>query len=117
LVALTSSSRPEPNWRAWASIAVGLFAAAAVPAAIAVTERQQSLQLIDAAAAIPIAIVAALAAMVLGTRARRRSEFTLGRIGGAGAGTAGRWLGIVGLYIGITAALAVGFYGLLTLFE
>jgi hypothetical protein len=117
LVALTSSSSPEPNWRAWAAIAVGLLAAAAIPAAIVVTERQQSLQLIDAAAAIPIAIVAALAAIVLGTRARRHSEFTLGRVGGAGAGTVGRWLGIVGLYVGITAALAVAFYGLLTLFE
>jgi hypothetical protein len=117
LVALTSSSSPEPNWRAWASIAVGVLAAASVPAAIAVTERQQSLQLIDAAAAIPIAIVAALSAIVLGTRAKRRSEFTLGRVGGAAAGTVGRWLGIIGLYIAITAALAVGFYGLLTLFE
>jgi hypothetical protein len=117
LVAHTSSSSAEPNWRAWASIAVGVFALASIPAAIVLTERDQNLRLLDAAAAIPIAILAALAAIALGTRARRRSEFTLGRVGGAGTGTVGRWLGIVGLYVAITALLAVGFYGLLTLFE
>ncbi len=94
-----------------------MFAAGCVPGAIVLTQRLQSLRLVDAAAAIPLAIVAAMSAIALGTRARRRSEFTLGRVGGATAGTVGRWLGIVGLYIAVTAALAVGFYGLLTLFE
>ena len=96
---------------------LGVFAIVCVPAAIVVAERVASLRLLDAAAAIPVAIVAGVCAFVLGTRARRRSEFTLGRVGGATAGRAGRWLGLLGIYVALTAALAVGFYGLLTLFD
>jgi hypothetical protein len=117
LVALTKSSSPEFNWRAWASVLLGVFAIVCVPAAIVVSERVTALRLLDAAATIPAAVVAGFCAFVLGTRARRRSEFTLGRVGGATAGRAGRWLGLLGLYVGVTAALAVGFYGLLTLFD
>ena len=99
------------------SILVGLVAVACVPAAIVYTNRSQTLELLDAAFAVPAAVVAGVAAIVLGTRARRRSEFTLGRVGGGTAGRIGRWLGILGIYLGLTAALAVGFYGLLTLFD
>jgi hypothetical protein len=103
--------------RAWVSVVFGLLAIACVPAAIVVAERLESVRLLDAAGAIPIAVLAGLAAFVLGTRARRRSDFTLGRVGGGTTGTVGRWLAILGLYLALTAALAVGFYGLLTLFE
>jgi hypothetical protein len=117
VVALTRSSRPEPSLRAWLSILLGAFAVAAVPAAIVVTQRSESLELVDAAYGIPFALVAGVAAILLGTRARRRSAFTLGRVGGSTTGLIGRWLGLLGVYVGLTAALAVGFYGLLTLFD
>jgi hypothetical protein len=117
LVALTRSSKPLPNWRGWISVLVGLAAAVAVPLAIALAERLEDVDLVDAAAAIPFAAVAGLSAIVLGTRARRRSEFTLGRVGGTRAATVGRWLGAIGVYLALTAALAVGVYGLLTLFD
>ena len=117
MVALTRSSSPEFSWRAWASVLLGALAIVCVPAAIVVSERVSSLRLLDAAAAIPVALVAGWAAFVLGTRARRRSEFTLGRVGGATVGRTGRWLGLIGVYVALTAALAVGFYGLLTLFD
>jgi hypothetical protein len=96
---------------------VGALAVACVPAAIAVAQRSDSIALIDASWAAPIGILAGISAIVLGTRARRRSEFTLGRVGGGMAGRIGRWLGIVGVYLALTAALAVGFYGVLTLLD
>jgi hypothetical protein len=43
-------------------------------------------------------------------------QITLGRAGGEGAARVGRALGILGVVIGATAALALGFYGLLALF-
>jgi FAD/FMN-containing dehydrogenase len=117
LVSLTRSSSPEPNWRARVAAVLGFLAAAAVPLAVALAARLDEVDLVDVGvAAVPFAAVAGLAAFTLGTRARRRSEFTLGRVGGFAAGTAGRWLGAVGLYLAATAALAVGVYGLLTLF-
>ena len=57
----------------------------------------------------------ALAAIVLAGQARRRTERTIGRIGGERQTRLGRILGIVALCLGMTAALALGFYGLLSL--
>ena len=96
---------------------MGVLAAAAIPVGIALAERLESVELADAAAAIPVAAIAGIAAVVMGTRARRRSEFTLGRVGGERTGTVGRWLGAFGVYLAVTASLAIGFYGLLTLFD
>ena len=55
-------------------------------------------------------------AIVLSRRGRERFARTIGRSGGSGASRAGRLLGWLGLCMGISAGLAVGFYGLLTLF-
>ena len=93
------------------------MAVAAVPVGIALAEYRDVVTLTDAAPAIPVAFVLGLAAILMGTRARRRSDFTLGRVGGRAAGTAGRWLGALGVYLGLLAALSVGVYGLLKLFE
>ena len=55
--------------------------------------------------------------MVLARSARRHSQISLGRIGGTGVARAGSILGILGLYLAGMAALAVGFFGLLLLFD
>jgi uncharacterized protein (TIGR03382 family) len=71
--------------------------------------------LLQAAGAVPASIAMALAAIVLAGQARRRTERTIGRIGGERQTRLGRILGIVALCLGTTAALALGFYGLLSL--
>jgi hypothetical protein len=53
---------------------------------------------------------------VLARRGRETHARTIGRAGGGGASKVGRALGWLGLCMGISAGLAVGFYGLLTLF-
>ena len=57
-----------------------------------------------------------LLAVIFARKARFQVERTLGR---AGEGTArwGRWLGLLGMCLGLTAALALGFYGLLLWYE
>jgi hypothetical protein len=98
-------------------VALGFLAAVAVPVAIGLAARSEEVELVSAGiAGMSFAAVAGVAAFVLGTRARRRSEFTLGRVGGRVAGTAGCWLGAIGVYLAVTAALAVAVYGVLTLF-
>jgi hypothetical protein len=87
---------------------------ATLPAAIAVTERVDTLSLLEAGFAIPAAILLALAAVVIGRRVRRRSRQTLASVPGARAARVGRVLGYLGLYLALTAALAVGFYAILT---
>jgi hypothetical protein len=110
LAAPTSSNRVP----AWASVALGLLALATLPAAIAVTERVDGLSLVEAGFAIPAAILFALAAIVMGRRVRSRSRQTLAALPGARVARLGRILGYAGLYLALTAALAVGFYAILT---
>ena len=83
----SSSATRRANPRAWWSLACGLLSLAAIPVGV-----------------------------VLARRARERIQITLGRAGGGGAARAGRILGIVGLLVAGTAALALGFWGLLSMF-
>jgi hypothetical protein len=72
--------------------------------------------LIQSTAAAGIAIVFGLYAIVLSRRGRETYARTIGRAGGERASKVGRFLGWLALCAGISVALAVGFYGLLTIF-
>jgi hypothetical protein len=95
-------------------VLLGVLGLATLPAAIAVTERVDGLSLVESGFAIPIAIVLALAAVVIGRRVRGRDRQTLAAVPGTVVARIGRVLGYVGLYVALTAALAVGFYAVLT---
>jgi len=97
-------------------VVLGLLAVVAIPAAIAASEQVKSVELLHAASAVPVAGVVGLAAIGLARRARQQVQLTLGRVGGARVAWTGRTLGLLGVYLAVTAALAVGFYGLLELF-
>jgi hypothetical protein len=94
----------------------GLLSIAAVPVALYSTR----LQRVDLPQAVGVEAVAGtllgLIAVVLARGARLRAERTLGRVG-EGAARWGKWLGLLGLCLGLTAALALGFFGLLLWLE
>ena len=111
-MAFPTRSNSRPNARAWLAVAVGLLAVAAVPAAIAVAH-YRNLSLLHAAwSAIP-AFLLGLAAIALARSARRRTERTIGRVGGRRVTRIGRYLGALGIYLALAAALSVGVYELL----
>ncbi len=70
--------------------------------------------LVQATAATCASAVLGLAALVLARRARRNLDRTLGRAGGRGTARLGRGVGFLSLCVGLAAALALGFYELLT---
>jgi hypothetical protein len=92
---------------------VALLGVLAVPAAVALTRESKGVDLIDAAYAIPVAAALGVLALVLAVGARRRFEWTLGRVGGVGAARAGRVLGVVAICIAVAGAIAVGWYEVL----
>jgi hypothetical protein len=97
-------------------VVCGLLAVAVIPIGIALARETDQVTLLNSAPSAAVAILLGLVAIVL---ARRGSEFiqiTLERAGGATAARVGRALGVLGVLLGVTAALALGFYGLLTLF-
>jgi hypothetical protein len=113
LAGLTRRDDRERNGRAWGSVVLGLLAAAALPAGIAVAELRPEVELLDAAFAIPLAFVLGVAAVRLGRQARTRVERTLGRVGGAGIALTGRVLGFIGLCMAASGTIAVAtYYGL-----
>jgi hypothetical protein len=98
-------------------VLVGLLAVLAVPAGVVLAWHTRRVTLINSTyGSIPVGLLLGVCALVLARRGRERVERTLGRSGGQGAGRAGRILGSLGLCAALTAALAIGFYGLLTLF-
>jgi hypothetical protein len=94
----------------------GALSILAVPAGVLAARELRSVTLIDSSGSIAVAALLGWAAIVLARRARERVQITLGRAGGEGAARAGRALGIVGLIVAGTSALALGFWGLLSLF-
>jgi hypothetical protein len=97
-------------------VLLGLLAVAAVPAGVAAAEVLDRVELVHVAAAVPVGIVVGVAALVLSGRAGREIQITIGRVGGARLVRLGRLLGFLGIYLALTAALAFGFYAVLTLF-
>ena len=95
---------------------MGLLALAAMPVGVYLSQRLEGVRLFDAGYAAPVAAVLGIIALALGGHARRRVQLTLGRVGEDGLARAGRFMGGVALYVAVTAGLALGFYGLLTLF-
>ncbi len=96
---------------AWASVVAGVGAVGALPVAIYATRFSDEYDLLDAALAIPIALVCALAALGLANRARRLDALRLVQTGTVAR--AGRVLGMVGLILVASALVALGVYGLL----
>jgi hypothetical protein len=116
LVVPTRSSKRARNGRAAAALIVGLLAVAVLPAAIAVAEREERFELLEAGYAVPAALVLGLAALLLARRARLRVERTLGRVGGLRLARVGRALGVLAIMLGLSGAISVGVYLVLTRF-
>jgi hypothetical protein len=104
------------NDRARFSVLFALLSLAAVPAALFST-RSKYVNLPQAVGGEAVAgTLLGLLAVVLARGARVQVERTLTRVG-EGTASAGKWLGLIGFCLGLTAGLALGFFGLLLLFE
>jgi hypothetical protein len=110
--------RSARNDYARAAVGVGLLAVAALPVAVVAAKFLAKLTLPTAVGAAAAAgIVLGFGAISFARRARFRVELSLGRGKGARAARIGHALGLIGVCIGLTAALALGFYALLLHFE
>jgi hypothetical protein len=92
----------------------GLLSLATLPVAIAATRWSRAYELLDAAFAIPLALLLGALAVSLARRARRGSALSLGPVPGRRSARLGRVLGMAGFLLGITAAMAVGVYFVLS---
>lgn len=88
----------------------GLAGVAAIPVAVIGAEFYDTTTLLQSAVSIAPAFVLSVIALVLGRKARRDVERTVGRMRGRSLATLGRILGWVGLYLAVTASISVATY-------
>jgi hypothetical protein len=113
--ALTRSDpQPAGNGRAVAAAVLGVLATATMPLAILATRYSGSYELLHAGVAIPVAVVLGAGAIGLARGALRVDDMRLGRAGGRRTARLGRALGVLGISLGATCAVALAVYGILT---
>jgi hypothetical protein len=99
------------------ALGLGLAAIATLPVAMEVARRSKRITLLDTAYAIPLAFVLALVALLMARRARRNLRWLQLREGGTGVATTALVVAAIALCITTAAALSVGFYGLVLLYQ
>jgi hypothetical protein len=88
-----------------------------MPAAIEVAARSKRIDLLNTAYAVPLAFVLGLVALVMARRARNNLRWLQLRENGTGVAGVAVLLAAVALCLAIVAALSVGFYGLVVLYQ
>jgi hypothetical protein len=101
------------NKEARLAAALGAVAMLVIPAAVAAAAFTTRVQLLPAVyVAVPVAFVTGLLAVAVYRRARAELERSVRRVSERPVRIA-RFLALAGLYLAVTGALALGFYGLL----
>jgi hypothetical protein len=96
-----------------AALSLGVLGVIAVPAAVAVAQSLASVSLLESLyVSAPVSAVLGLLALLASRRARLAASRSL-KPGDAGPVRLGRIAAWAGLYVGVTAALALGVYGVL----
>jgi len=88
-----------------------------MPAAIEVAARSKRIGLLDAAYAVPVAFLLGLVALIMARRARRNLRWLQLREGGTSVASAAVLVAAVTVCLALAAALSVGFYGLVVLYQ
>jgi nitrogen fixation/metabolism regulation signal transduction histidine kinase len=103
--------------KAFAAVVLGVLAVLALPAAVAATKLSEDFTLLQAGFAVPAALILGVGAIALARAVRARSRASIEGGSRLKAATVGRLLGIVGVCIGCSGAIALGFYALLVHLE
>lgn len=105
------------NHRATFAVVCGLVAAGVIPVAIELTRKVPGAVLLDAVWAIPVAALAAVAAVMFERGARGVFSRSLEQSGGATRLRVGRILTVTGICFALSSSIAVGLYELLLRLE
>lgn len=81
------------------------------------TRRSKRIDLLDAGYAIPLAFLLGLVSLVMARRAKRNLEWLQLREDGTGIATVAFVVGALAFCVAVAAALSVGFYGLVVVYQ
>jgi len=114
---VSSNGGPPRPGSARASVVAGLLSVATMPLAIAATRWSEEYELLQAGFAIPLGAALGLLAVALARRARSRLAPTLGHPKGTRTARLGRFLGLLGFLLALTAAGSLAVYWILSVVE
>jgi hypothetical protein len=103
--------------RASIALLLGIAGVLVLPAAIELARRSKAVSLLDAGYAIPPAFLLGLLSVVMARRARHNLRWLRLRDGETGVAKAAVAVGALALCLSLAAALSVGFYGLVVVYQ
>jgi hypothetical protein len=96
---------------------LGAVGVLTLPAAVELTRRSERVELLDASYAIPLGFLLGLVSVLMARRARNNLRWFRLREGGTAVASAGVVIGAVAVCLALAAALSVGFYELVLLYQ
>jgi hypothetical protein len=99
------------------ALVLALLGLLAVPVAVEASRRSTRIDLLDAGYAIPVAFLLGLVAVIMARRARDNLRWFRLREGGTGVATLAIIVGAVTVCLALTAALSIGFYELVLVYQ
>jgi uncharacterized membrane protein len=103
--------------RSWLALVLALLGLAALPAAVELSRRSTRVSLLDAGYAIPLAFLLALVALIMARRAKQNLRWVRLREGGTRVASTAIIISAVTLCLAVTAALSIGFYELVLVYQ
>ena len=103
--------------RSWVALVLALLGLLVLPAAVEASRRSARIGLLDAGYAIPVAFLLGLVALIMARRARENLRWFRLRDGGTGAASLAIIISAVTVCLALTAALAIGFYELVLVYQ
>ncbi len=108
---------PVVNPKAFVALFFSLLALVFLAAGVVLPRYRQEIGALEALVVVPAAAVAALMAIAMARRARFDFQRTLGRVRGDAVARIARALAVIALLASLSAALALGVYGVLVLVQ
>jgi hypothetical protein len=99
------------------ALLLGLAGLLALPAAIEASRRSHRIDLLDAAYAVPLAFLLGMIALVMARRARENLRWLRLEEGGTPVASTAVIVGALAVCFALTAALSVGFYELVLVYQ
>ena len=99
------------------ALLLSVFGLLTLPAAVEVARRSARIALLEAGYAIPLGLLLGLVAVIMARRARQNLRWLSLREGGTAVASSAVVIGLVAVCLAVTAALSIGFYELVLLYQ
>jgi hypothetical protein len=99
------------------ALLLGLAGLLTMPAAVEVSRRSARVDLLDAGYAIPLGFLLGVVSVLMARRARQNLRWLSLREGGTGVASVAVIVGMVAVCLALTAALSIGFYELVLVYQ